>query len=127
MRAEAIATAQNIPLRFLENLLTDLRRARIIVSQRGTEGGYRLARAASSITLAEVIRVVDGPLAAVSDEAPEDLEYVGPAASLRDVWIALRASMRVVLESVTLADVAAGRLPAPVRRLLRDPAVWTRR
>ena len=127
VRADAIARAQHIPVQFLENLLTDLRRARLIVSQRGSDGGYRLARAASSITLAEVIRVVDGPLAAVRDEAPENLEYGGPAAGLRDVWIALRASMRAVLETVTLADVAAGRLPPPVRRLLRDPAVWTRR
>lgn len=127
MRADTIAKAQHIPVRFLENLLTDLRRARLIVSQRGSDGGYRLARASSSITLAEVIRVVDGPLAAVRGEAPEDVEYGGPAASLRDVWIALRASMRAVLETVTLADIAAGRLPPSVRRLLRDPAVWTRR
>lgn len=127
MRADAIAKAQGIPVRFLENLLTDLRRARLIVSQRGSEGGYRLARAASSITLAEVIRVVDGPLAAVRGEAPEDVGYGGPAASLRDVWIALRASMRAVLETVTLADIAAGRLPPSVRRLLRDPGVWARR
>ena len=127
VRADAIAKAQHIPVRFLENLLTDLRRARLIVSQRGSEGGYRLARAASSISLAEVIRVVDGPLAAVRGEAPENVEYGGPAASLRDVWIALRASMRTVLETVTLADIAAGRLPASVRRLLRDPAVWARR
>lgn len=126
-RADAIARAQTIPGKFLENLLTDLRRARLVTSQRGNEGGYRLARPAGSITLAEVIRAVDGPLAFVRDVAPEDLEYPGPAASLRDVWIALRASMRTVLETVSLADVASGQLPASVRKLLRDPAAWSRR
>lgn len=127
MRADAVARAQSIPAKFLENLLSDLRRARLVASQRGSDGGYRLARAASSITLADVIRAVDGPLAGVRDEAPEDLAYPGAAASLRDVWIALRASMRTVLESVTLADVTGGTLPAPVQKLLEDPAAWTRR
>lgn len=127
MRADAIARAQAIPAKFLENLLTDLRRARLVTSQRGNVGGYRLARPAASITLAEVIRAVDGPLAFVRDEAPEDLEYPGPAASLRDVWIALRSSMRTVLETVTLADVASRTLPASVQQLLQDPAAWSRR
>lgn len=127
MRADAVARAQGIPAKFLENLLSDLRRARLVASQRGSDGGYRLARAASSITLADVIRAVDGPLAGVRDEAPEDLAYPGAAASLRDVWIALRASMRTVLESVTLADVTGGTLPASVQKLLEDPAAWMRR
>ena len=127
VRADAIARAQRIPAKYLENLLGDLRRARLIVSQRGSSGGYRLARAAPSITLADVIRAIDGPLAAVRDAAPEDLEYPGPAASLRDVWIALRASMRAVLEATTLADVAGARMPTSVRSLLDDPAAWTRR
>jgi Rrf2 family protein len=127
IRADAIARAQRIPSKYLENLLGDLRRARLIVSQRGLNGGYRLARSATSITLADAIRAIDGPLAAVRDEAPEDLEYPGPAAQLRDVWIALRASMRSVLETTTLADVAAGSMPASVRALLEDPAAWTRR
>lgn len=126
-RAEEIATAQRIPLRFLENLLTDLRRAQLVTSQRGSVGGYRLARDASAISLADVIRVVDGPLAAVRDEAPEDVTYAGAAASLRDVWIALRASMRTVLETTTIADVASNRLPPAVRELLDDPAAWVRR
>lgn len=127
LRADAIARGQRIPLKFLENLLTDLRRARLVTSQRGTAGGYRLARPAAEIHLAEVIRAVDGPLADVRDLAPEALEYPGAAASLRDVWIALRASMRRVLESTTLADVAGGSLPKQVMKLLEDPDAWTRR
>ena len=126
-RGDAIARAQSIPAKYLENLLADLRRARLVTSQRGTKGGYRLARPASSITLADVIRVIDGPLAGVRDDAPENVAYAGAAASLRDVWVALRASMRTVLEAVTLADVASGRLPASVRRRLRDPGAWSRR
>lgn len=127
MRGDELASAQAIPSKYLENLLADLRRARLVASQRGRVGGYRLARPASAITLADVIRAIDGPLAGVRDEAPEDVVYPGPAAALRDVWVALRASMRSVLEATTLADVASGRLPAPVKRLLRDPEAWSRR
>lgn len=127
LRGESIARAQGIPAKYLENLLGDLRRARLVASQRGTEGGYRLARPASDISLADVIRAIDGPLAGVRGEAPEDVAYPGPAGSLRDVWIALRASMRAVLETTSLAEVASGKLPASVRRLLRDPEVWSRR
>jgi Rrf2 family protein len=127
VRGEAIARAQAIPSKYLENLLADLRRARLVVSQRGLNGGYRLARPATRITLADVIRAIDGPLAGVRDDAPEDVVYPGAAASLRDVWIALRASMRSVLEATTLADVASGRLPTSVRRHLKDPEAWTRR
>ena len=127
VRAEAIARAQAIPSKFLENLLVDLRRAKLVVSQRGRDGGYRLARPASKVTLADVIRSIDGPLAGVRDAAPEDLSYAGPAASLRDVWVALRASMRGVLETTTLEDVAGGKLPKQVRRLLKEPHAWTRR
>jgi Rrf2 family protein len=127
VRGDVIAKAQAIPTKYLENLLADLRRARIVVSQRGVNGGYRLARPATTITLADVIRAIDGPLAGVRDEAPEDVAYPGVAASLREVWVALRASMRTVLEAVTLADVAAGRLPATVRRRLKDPGAWSRR
>jgi Rrf2 family protein len=127
LRGEAIARAQRIPPKYLENLLADLRRARLVVSRRGVSGGYRLARPAGAITLADVIRAIDGPLAGVRDSAPEDVAYDGAAASLRDVWVALRASMRTVLEAATLADVAAGKLPASVRKLLRDPEAWTRR
>jgi Rrf2 family protein len=127
LRADAIARAQAIPAKYLENLLVDLRRARLVASQRGQGGGYRLARPAPAISLADVIRAIDGPLAGVRDAAPEDVSYAGPAASLREVWVALRASMRTVLEATTLGDVAAGKLPAGVRRLLREPDAWTRR
>jgi Rrf2 family protein len=127
LRGDAIARAQGIPAKYLENLLADLRRARLIASQRGVHGGYRLARPASAITLADVIRAIDGPLAGVRDEAPEDVAYTGAATSLREVWVALRASMRTVLEATTLADVASGTLPAGVRKLLREPDAWTRR
>jgi Rrf2 family protein len=97
------------------------------VSHRGQEGGYRLARPAAEITLADVIRAIDGPLAGVRGDPPESVTYPGAAAGLREVWIALRANMRAVLERISLADVVAGRLPAPVRRLLRDPDAWQRR
>jgi Rrf2 family protein len=127
LRGDAIATAQSIPTKYLENLLADLRRARLVSSQRGIRGGYRLAREASTITLADVIRAIDGPLAGVRDDAPEDVTYPGAAAGLRDVWVALRASMRTVLEAVTVADVASGKLPKVVRKRLDDPGAWSRR
>jgi Rrf2 family protein len=127
VRADAIAHAQAIPAKYLENLLADLRRARLIASQRGAGGGYRLARPAASITLADVIRAIDGPLTGVRDDAPEDVAYPGAATSLREVWIALRASMRTVLETATLADVASNDLPKPIRKLLENPEAWSRR
>ena len=102
----------------------DLRQAGLIRSQRGVEGGYWLAQPAEEITLAEVIRAVDGPLANVRGVRPENLEYAGSSLPLRDVWVAVRASLRSVLEAVTLADVAAGELPAVVRDLVADPEAW---
>ena len=126
-KAEAIAVAQSIPLNFLENILVDLRRAGIVDSRRGAAGGYRLARPAEEISVADVIRAVEGPLANVRGMSPESLEYDGSAAQLRDVWIALRASVRSVLESVTVADVARGDLPPHVRELTRAPDAWVRR
>jgi len=127
VKGERIATSQAIPLRFLENILMQLRHAGLVESRRGADGGYRLARPAGEVTLADVIRAIDGPLAGVRDSAPEDVAYPGVASSLRDVWVALRASMRTVLEAVTIADVAGGRLPASVRRRLQDPGAWSRR
>ena len=126
-RAEEIANAQGIPLNFLLNILGELKLARIVQSQRGSQGGYRLARPPEEITIAEVIRAVEGPLANVHDALPEDLEYRGPAEPLRDVWVAVRASLRSVLESVTLAHLVKGSLPGPVRRLLRNADVWVAR
>jgi Rrf2 family protein len=111
LKGEAIATAQGIPLRFLENILAELRHAGLVRSQRGAVGGYWLARPADEITIADVIRAVEGPLASVRSERPEELSYSGTAAALRDVWLALRVNIRAVLENVTLADIAAGELP----------------
>lgn len=119
-----LATAQGIPVKFLERILTDLRRAGIVRSLRGAEGGYWLARDAAAVTLADVIRAVDGPLAEIRGGRPEDTTYQGAATTLQDVWIALRASERAILEAVTLADVASGSLPASVLRLTRDPEAW---
>lgn len=127
MRADGIAKAQGIPPKFLENLLVELRRAKLVVSQRGQGGGYRLARPAATVSLADVIRAVDGPLAGVRDFAPEDVAYEGSATSLREVWVALRASMRTVLESTTLQDVVDGKLPKGLRKLLKEPDAWARR
>ena len=125
VKAERIAEAQQIPLNFLENILGQLRQAGIVESRRGPDGGYLLARPADDITVADVIRAIDGPLAGVGGRRPQDLDYDGTAAPLRDVWVAVRASLRNVLEHVSLADVAAGRLPARVSKLTADPDAWT--
>jgi Rrf2 family protein len=124
IKGERIAQAQEVPLKFLENILGDLRQAGLVRSQRGAEGGYWLARPAGEITLAEIIRSVEGPLANVRGVRPEQVEYAGSAEPLRDVWVAVRASLRSILENVTLADVASGELPDPVRRLVADPEAW---
>jgi Rrf2 family protein len=124
LKGDAIAKAQEIPLKFLENILLELRHAGLVHSQRGAEGGYWLARPAAEISVADVIRAVEGPLANVRGTRPESVEYAGPAAALRDVWIALRASLRLVLESVSLADLAGGELPESVRALAADPDAW---
>ena len=127
LTAEQIAQAQEIPLNFLENILRDLRRAGIVESRRGQAGGYVLARPAGDISLADVIRAVEGPLANVRGLSADALEYQGSAAKLRDVWVALRASIRSVLEQVTLEDVARGELPPHVERLTGDSDAWARR
>ena len=124
VKGERIATAQAIPLRFLENILMQLRHAGLVDSRRGADGGYRLARPATEVTLADVIRAIDGPLAGVSGARPETLDFEGTAAPMRDVWIAVRASLRAVLEHVTLAEVVAGELPAHVRELVADEDAW---
>jgi Rrf2 family protein len=127
MKGEAIAQAQGIPLKFLENILGDLRHAGIVRSQRGADGGYWLARPADRISVADVIRAVEGPLASVRGGPPEEVAYDGAAESLARVWIAVRASLRSVVERVTLADVAAGRLPARISKLAEDPEAWVTR
>jgi Rrf2 family protein len=124
LKGERISTAQAIPLRFLENILMQLRHAGLVESRRGAEGGYRLARPATEVTLADVIRAIDGPLAGVGGARPETLGFEGVAAPMRDVWIAVRASLRNVLERVTLAEVIAGDLPEHVREMLADEDAW---
>jgi Rrf2 family protein len=125
--AERIAEAQQIPVNFLENILLDLRRAGIVESRRGAAGGYLLAKPAKEIVVADVVRAVEGPLASVRGLSPDTLEYEGPAESLREVWVALRSAVRSVLEHVTLADIASGKLPAHVTKLIREPDAWVRR
>lgn len=107
VKAERLATAQEIPLKFLENILLELRRAEIVGSRRGADGGYHLAKPAAEVSLADVIRAVEGPIATVRGVRPEEVAYTGPAAGLRDVWIELRTSMRGVLEETSLADLVA--------------------
>lgn len=124
VKAETIATTQDIPHKFLEGILGDLRRAGIVDSRRGGGGGYRLARAAGAITVADVIRAVDGPIVSVRGERPTGLSYSGSAEPLLPLWIALRANVRKILEGVTLADIAADALPEPVRALAAEPAAW---
>jgi Rrf2 family protein len=127
VKGETIATNQGIPQKFLENILSDLRQAGIVKSQRGVEGGYRLARAPEDVSVADVIRAVEGPLASVRGEAPEDISYGGAAQPLQDVWIAVRAALRNVTERVTLADLAGGAVPDEIAQLARDPDARLRR
>ena len=127
VKGDTIAQSQGIPLKFLENILLDLKHAGLVQSQRGAEGGYWLAKAPEEISVADVIRAVEGPIANVRGVGPQDVEYVGSAEKLRDVWIAVRANLRSVLEEVTLADIAHGKLPKAVQKLTRDPDAWTAR
>ncbi|GHI85889.1 RrF2 family transcriptional regulator [Streptomyces xanthophaeus] len=125
LKAEAIADAQDIPHKFLEGILNDMRRGGLVLSQRGGNGGYRLAKPAGSISIADVIRVVDGPLVSVRGVRPPDLSYTGPAEALLPLWIALRANVREILDGVSLADVAASDLPVDVAALSQTPDAWT--
>jgi Rrf2 family protein len=122
--AVQLAEAQQIPPKFLENILGQLRRSGLIRSQRGPDGGYWLARSAEQITMADIIRAIDGPLLGVRGERPEHVGYEGAARSLQEVWIALRASERAILERVTLAHLAAGELPEEIRKLTDNPDAW---
>jgi Rrf2 family protein len=126
-KVDELAQAQNIPVSFLENILTQLRSSGVVRSQRGPEGGYWLARPANEVNLAQIIRAVEGPLVGVRGQRPEELEYVGSAESLQQVWIALRANLRKVLEHVTIADIAAGKLPKEVIVLTREEEAWQTR
>ncbi|MGW0182937.1 RrF2 family transcriptional regulator [Nocardia sp. NPDC003345] len=127
VKAESIADAQRIPPKVLEGVLAELRRTGLVTSRRGPDGGYRLARPAAEISIADIIRAVEGPLASVRGQRPEDVGYPGPAEPLQRVWIALRVNLRAVLENVTLADIAADGLPEFVTALTADPGAWVRR
>ena len=124
IKGDWISESQGIPKKFMENILHDMKRAGIVRTRRGASGGYWLARPAEEIFLAEVIRVVEGPLANVRGEWPEEVEYTGAAERLQQVWIAVRANLRAVLESVTLADLVDDSLPPIVIELTRDPEAW---
>jgi Rrf2 family protein len=127
VKAERIATAQEIPLNFLENILGELRHAGIVRSYRGAEGGFRLAKPPSEIAIADVIRAVEGPLASVRGAPPEESTYLGASEALPRVWIAVRANLRKVVENVSVADVASGNLPKTIERLAEDPEAWVTR
>jgi Rrf2 family protein len=127
VKGERISDAQGIPLKFLENILIDLRQAGLVASQRGPDGGYRLDGSPEEITVADVIRAVDGPLASIRGGRPEEAAYEGPAEGLQTIWIALRSAIRGVLENVTLADVVNGSVAPHVLELAREPDAWTRR
>jgi Rrf2 family protein len=126
-KVDKVAKAQNIPVSFLENILTQLRSTGIVRSQRGPEGGYWLARPAGEVSLAQVIRAVEGPLVGVRGLRPEEVSYPGSAESLQQVWLALRANLRKVLEHVTLEDVASGELPSQIVALTRQEEAWQTR
>ncbi|WP_067648328.1 RrF2 family transcriptional regulator [Nocardia harenae] len=127
VKADAIATAQQIPPKVLETVLGELRRGTLVTSRRGPDGGYRLARPAAEISVADVIRAVESPLASVRGQRPEDVKYTGAAEPLQQVWIALRVNIRSVLENVSIADIAADELPGFVVSLTADPGAWARR
>jgi Rrf2 family protein len=127
VKGERLAEAQGIPLQFLEHILLELKHAGLIQARRGARGGYWLTRDPAEITIADVIRAVEGPLANIHENAPEDLHYAGAAERLRDVWVAVRAGLRSVLENVTLADVEGGNLPWRIDAILNNPEAWMKR
>jgi len=127
IKGDAIAEAQGIPLKFLENILAELKHSGIVASRRGAQGGYWLARPAEEVALAEIVRAVEGPLATVRGQGPESLDFVGAAAPLQKVWIAVRANLRAVMERVTLADIVSGELPENVRELSEPAEAWSPR
>jgi Rrf2 family protein len=122
--AEHLAEEQSLPPRFLGAILSDLRRAGLVVSQRGSEGGFKLARPASQISIADALRAISGPMAGVRGLRPETLDYDGAATNLRDVWVAVRASLRNLLENVSLEQVASGNLPSVLTKLTKDSDAW---
>jgi Rrf2 family protein len=124
VRGELIARSQGMPVKFVENILVELRRTGLVHSHRGAGGGFTLGRPAKQISVADVIRAVDGPLAEIKGERPEAAIYEGPAEQLQIVWVAVRTAIRAVMENVTLADIAAGKLPRRITKLAEDPDAW---
>ena len=124
LKKSAIVASQKIPPKFLENILAELRNAGLVESQRGSDGGYWLAQPAAEITVADVMRAVEGPLASVRNQRPETLEYEGTAEPLQKVWVALRGSIRDVLQATTLADLVSGELPKEVLEITEPPEAW---
>jgi Rrf2 family protein len=124
IKGERLAEAQDIPLQFLEHILLELKHHGIVRARRGAKGGYWLARPANEVTIADVVRAVEGPIADVQSTPPEAIEYRGNSEHLRDVWVAVRASLRSVLEEVTLADLVSGQLPSVVEELTASPDAW---
>ncbi len=124
---EQLVVSQDLPRKFLESIMRELRRGGLVTSRRGPDGGFTLARSAADISIADVLRAVDGPLAEVHGMRPQDADYRGTAAHLGTVWVAARASLRAVLEQVTLEDVVTGRLPTNVSSLVSDPDAWVSR
>ncbi|MSO86753.1 MAG: Rrf2 family transcriptional regulator [Acidimicrobiia bacterium] len=127
VKADVLAAAQEIPPRFLETILSELRRSGIVGSKRGSDGGYWLARPPTEVSVADIIRAVEGPLADVHGQSPEEVVYAGVARDLQPVWVATRVALRGVLEETTLADIASGALPERVVTLAAQPGGWTRR
>ncbi len=127
VKGDRVAERQGIPAKFLENILADLRRSGLVASQRGADGGYWLAKPADEVTVADIIRAVEGPLADVHGTPPETVAYTGAATSLQRVWVATRAALRSILEEVTIADIVASDLPKGVERFLAEPDAWSRR
>ena len=127
VKGDRIAAAQRIPVKFLENILSELRRAGIVGSQRGAEGGYWLAKDAGDVSIADIIRAVEGPLADVHGTPPEKLKFGGPAKPLKEVWVAARAGLRSVLDEVTLAHIVSGDLPPVVAEMTAVKGAWSRR
>jgi Rrf2 family protein len=127
VKKSAIVASQKIPPKFLENILAELRHAGLVESQRGSDGGYWLAKPAAEISVADVMRAIEGPLASVRNQRPEALEYEGRAAPLQKVWVALRASIRDVLQATTLADLVSGELPTEVLDIAEPPDAWVSR
>jgi Rrf2 family protein len=127
VKGDAIAEAQDIPLKFLENILGELKHHGVVASRRGAQGGYWLAKPADEISLADVVRAVEGPLATVRGQGPESLKYKGEAEPLQQVWIAVRANLRAVMEETTLADVVAEKLPVDITGLAEPADAWAPR